>query len=445
MISFFQNLFGIAEKRTRRRALRHPRVTLGIERLEDRCVPAIIAVGPTEPFHTIQAGVNAAHPGDTVLVDPGTYTEQVTITTSNITLEGKNEATTIIKAPSAMVSPNAILEVAGAKNVTVEHFTIEGPGTSSSSLQWGVRIDSAGSANIIGNHITDISDTPFGAAQTGVGILVGRAFDHTTGSAFISGNVIDAYQKDGIVVDNIGSSAVISGNVITGVGPTTLIAQNGIQISDGANATVVGNAVSGNEYTPSPQASGILLFNPGTVSVTYNTVTRNDYGIFDQGGVGTQINFNVANNNTLNGILLYLTTGAQVGFNGTDSNGSGNVGDGGIQLFTAAGSFVHNNTSEFNNGDGIFVDNTSGGNYFLLNFLKFNTVYDAEDLSTGGGTSGTADLWTLNVGNTSFPAGLVLSAKTLGARSRWGSSSNAAEILELRILSIRMPHDSMIP
>jgi hypothetical protein len=46
------------------------------------------------------------------------------------------------------------------------------------------------------------------------------------------------------------------------VGPTTGIAQNGIQVSRGASAQVLANTVSGNQYTGGGAASsaGVLLY-----------------------------------------------------------------------------------------------------------------------------------------------------------------------------------------
>lgn len=49
-----------------------------------------------EDFDTIQQGVDATDPGDLVLVGPGIYREEVTITTPSITLRGRDRNRTII-------------------------------------------------------------------------------------------------------------------------------------------------------------------------------------------------------------------------------------------------------------------------------------------------------------------------------------------------------------
>jgi hypothetical protein len=75
--------------------------------------------------------------------------------------------------------------------------------------------------------------------------------------------------------------------VVTGAGPTSAIAQNGIQISDGATGSVTGSFVSGDNYTGTALASsaGILVFGGcGSdlvkhASFTGNTVTGSDIGI----------------------------------------------------------------------------------------------------------------------------------------------------------------------
>src|SRR5437660_4030986 len=58
-----------------------------LERLEDRLAPAVTDLTTHMSYITIQAAVNAANPGDTILADPGIYSESVTVN-KPLTLEG---------------------------------------------------------------------------------------------------------------------------------------------------------------------------------------------------------------------------------------------------------------------------------------------------------------------------------------------------------------------
>src|SRR5213592_3374680 len=115
-------------------------------------------------YPTVQQAVNAAAQGDRINVCPGTYIEQVTIPAGkdNIQLRSVGHWQAVIQAPPMMTDPKAIVRVNGAHNVTILAFTITGPGGSGcNSLRYGVRVDETGSADILGNHITQIRDNPF--------------------------------------------------------------------------------------------------------------------------------------------------------------------------------------------------------------------------------------------------------------------------------------------
>jgi hypothetical protein len=127
---------------------------------------------------------------------PGTYSEQVTVPAgkNRLTLESVKPQQAIIQAPAtiALVSPRAIVRVNGADETSIRDFTVTGPGPAGcDSIEYGVRVDTGGSAAIEGNHITKIEDTPFSGCQNGVAIQVGRDGtgstppDVTTGSALI--------------------------------------------------------------------------------------------------------------------------------------------------------------------------------------------------------------------------------------------------------------------
>ena len=127
--------------------------------------------------------------------------------------------------------------------------------------------------------------------QNGVGILVGRAAWSTTGTADITDNVIETYQKGGIVVSNTGSSANINGNTVSGDGPVSYIAENGIQVSSGATAEINGNTVTGHSYNGANWSStGMLLYGPGVINTDGNTVSENQVGIYLVEASGTHQN-----------------------------------------------------------------------------------------------------------------------------------------------------------
>jgi len=307
------------------------------------------------------------------------------------------------------------LEDNGAQNVKIDGFTITGPSAGSTELiknspvnqLYGVLIDNGGSATITDNHVTNIENAPFSGAQEGIGIQVGNNYENQSGSADIECNTIDNYQKGGIVVEHAGSNAEVEDNTVVGAGPTAVIAQNGIQISDGANAEVSDNRVSGNVYTPAqtdpaaPFATGILLFNPGQVAVDHNTVFNNDAGVYALGAKNPLIDGNEITRSTFDGIDLDGTTGAFVAFNNVTRSGAD-----GIALFdNATNNTIDHNRSTDNGNDGVFVELGSSGNRFLHNFLDDNKNFDAEDLTVGSGTAGTANHWDDNFSKTDNKGG----------------------------------------
>jgi len=146
-------------------------------------------------------------------------------------------------------------------------------------------VDGGGSATIADNHITEIRDTPFRPCQNGLGVLIGRNFEGELGSGTVVHNLIDRYQKGGVVVDGLivgeSSLAEVAFNEIVGTGMTPVIAQNGVQVSRNAIAEVPHNRISLSNFGPLDTVSeGVILFqvNGGT-HAHHNVSFLNDDGI----------------------------------------------------------------------------------------------------------------------------------------------------------------------
>lgn len=79
-----------------------------------------LVVGPGG-FTTIQAAVNAAQPGDTVLVKPGVYPEAVLVATPGITLRGEDRETVILEGARQRDHGVAVV----ADGVSIESMTAQ--------------------------------------------------------------------------------------------------------------------------------------------------------------------------------------------------------------------------------------------------------------------------------------------------------------------------------
>jgi hypothetical protein len=202
----------------------------------------VIHVPADQP--TIQAGISAASNGDTVLVAPGTYNENINFNGKAITVESSSGPSVTVIANKTAETTGATFDDGEGPTSVLQGFTMTGAvGTT------GIFISSSPTIldnTISGNHECD-----------GAGIFV------SSGSPIIEGNTIS---------DNFHDQC--SGGVGGG----------GIAIEGQGSAQVIGNVISGNNGGNGFAGGGISLWAAGTPLIM-NNIVRNNIG-FQGGGLG---------------------------------------------------------------------------------------------------------------------------------------------------------------
>jgi parallel beta-helix repeat protein len=317
----------------------------------------------------------------------------------------------------------------GTTNVFLTNVDIDG---SNANLPAGANYSGvyAKGASVTLTHVNVdniVPGTGFTGVQTGVSIYARSA------ATIAMKNVgVTNYNKGGIVCSDAGTSCSVTHGTVTGHGPTTVTAQNGIQIGFGAGGSVASATVTGNNYTPAPQAAGVLIYDAASgVSVTKSKLSGNDLNVYVvNDGDPTYPNSdnptltsNVAGPSAAgawDGISLDSITGATVTSNTLNGNAEFGIGawgvsnstfsknkasgnaQGGIYLSgdgtanaTSENDTVSTNTVKTNGGIGIHADLGTANSTFSANIATHNTGYDMADETSPppNGTAGTANFW----------------------------------------------------
>jgi len=271
---------------------------------------------PGGTYPTIQDGVNAAQAagGGNVNVCPGTYPEQVTIT-GQVNLQGIQSGTmdaAVIVPPSGglvanatdFYSSNSVAAQLFVKDVTqgnanVSNLVVDGSGTAGNGIN-SCSLDPVGifyqnsSGTINGvtarNQVpgsAPVNTAPLGGCQTGLGIWIQSASAQANTQVQVQNSSIHDFAKNAMEVDGAGTKVQVQNNSVVGAGPTTVVAQNGIQIDELAQGQVKNNLVIDLDYTnPAGPvsgdtfATGILIIGSSNIQVQQNNVGNVQEAIF---------------------------------------------------------------------------------------------------------------------------------------------------------------------
>ena len=252
-----------------------------------RASPGIIHV--PQDYSTIQAAVNAASLGDSILVSSATspYSGNITIEKS-LTLIGESAASTVIDAGG--VAPGILVNA--TSGVSISGFTVR----NSASYESEIAIVSSTSVTVSGNIIVS-SENP-------------------------AGNGTFVQNSNGVSLRN----NTVTGNIY------------GIAVQGGFSNTIQSNNVTGNS------AADVYLANTTGTQVKNNILRRSQSGLdVWYGSTGNSIARNTVANNTLAGIWMISSFNNQIVNNNVDWNNSTSNSIGVYLQNTSGNEFYYNN------------------------------------------------------------------------------------------------------
>lgn len=316
-----------------------------------------IHVGAGEPYKTIQSGINAAQKGDTVLVAPGKYDENIDFKGKAITVRSSGgSAKTILDGGGR--GPAVTFKSGETAASVLSGFTIEHGGESG----WVSAINDYGIGNI---YI--VNSAPSILANV---ITLGNCWDIESDSSApaIRGNTISQTQ------DPDGNCSFGGGAAILVWGGLNGYNEQGVNSGVISDNIIEENVESGLEDAGGNGGAGVAVWG-GTVLIMNNVIRKNA----SPGGSGGAINFVNSHGSAIVQNLIY-----------GNSAGCG----GGAIATDGGGLYVLNNT---------MVDNVGVGNAGFSNCAPIAQIYPSPDTY---GSDNPSDMFINNIisGSTSYPA-----------------------------------------
>ncbi|WP_237555397.1 MULTISPECIES: right-handed parallel beta-helix repeat-containing protein [unclassified Streptomyces] len=314
--------------------------------------------------HSIQQAVDAAHPGDTILVRAGTYRENLTITVPDLTLRGESTDRVILRPPAVKAA------------------------TATGCAGTGICVTGTAGSRLTGVHIADLTVTGFAT--------YGIAATETDGMT------VRAVHAEGNGQYGIGQQKSVRGRIVGNVaddnGEAGVFLANTVDEEGGAldlqGAVVAGNTLSGNK-------TGVVLRRVRDAAVDGNTVTGNCAGMFIVGDEGVPRAGHLSvRGNSVTANTRYCAANTRLPF----------VQGAGIVLTGVEDTVVERNTVTGNTG----TSTMSGGVVFFHSFVgvpntdntvQGNVLLDNGPADVTGWDAGTGNSVTGNACRVSQPAG----------------------------------------
>lgn len=258
-------------------------------------VPDIDAIRVPLDFFSVQGAVDAAQPGDLILLDPGVYTEEVVVTTPDIVIRGRDRNTVFIDGLHSATTGLTVL----ADGVAIENLTVR------NYLGDGIIVDGIGRTVPI-NRFRALHVTTSNTGQNGISL-------RNTTNAEIRQGWLSGHAGAGVEVSECSACSTLitttlaefsarGFSVVGAAGGVSIFSstsrnnRTGIVIEDGPNSptsdvVVAANLILNNGFTSSP-------------SIDPQWDTSFGTGIHVGGTLGTKIAANRITGNTRAGVVL---------------------------------------------------------------------------------------------------------------------------------------------
>jgi parallel beta-helix repeat protein len=294
---------------------------------------------PAADFTKIQEAVDAASPGDTIIVYPGTYIENVDVNTANLTIKSQNGTANC--TVNAANSSDHVFDVT-ASWVNITGFTVENATTDMAGIY-------------LGNNVQHCNISSNNATNNYFGIWLSSSSSNTLTNNTASSN------NYGIFLGYSSNSNTLTNNTASSNN------YDGIYLSSSSNNTLTNNTANSN------YDDGIyLVSSSNSNTLTNNTATSNDAcGIYlDSSSNNNTLTNNTATSNDACGIYLYSSS------NNTLTNNTASSNYYGIILGSSSNNTLTNNTANLNGDYGIYLHSSSNNTIYNNYFANTNNAYD---------------------------------------------------------------------